>query len=107
MKKDNLYKFRFETAESNYGFTDYGTKEEMKALFNDANERMKRFGGKQNITLKGAIEYSEDMNRGNAVYNWDDFDTVYIYYEELPQFDSKSKRELSAEMNDYYNRCFK
>lgn len=100
--KEKIYKFRIESDEEGMGFTDYGTKAQMQFLFFEAIERMRRFGRKQNITQKGDIDYKNFQ----ATYNWDDLDTIRIYITELPQFNTRSSRELSEEMNAYFKSCF-
>lgn len=103
MNKEELYQFVLEDYEGKVGFTDYGTKEQMAALYADALLRMERFGKKQNIVLK---QSGKEHGGEWSTFEWDNWDNIYIRFQHVPDFNSKSFRELSEEMNDFYRMCF-
>lgn len=104
-KKNELFQFVLEDYEGKVGFTDYGTKEQMAALYADALLRMERFSnnaGTKTITLKD----SGKENGGEwSTFEWDGWNLIYIRFQKLPTFNSRSSRDLSKEMN-YFNNNY-
>lgn len=100
-----IYKFRIEDSEGRFGYTDYGTKQQMAALYAEANTRMERF--KKGLEIENIrIDKFEDGDGEQTVYcgKWNNW---YIYYEGHLSYDSKSHRDLSKAMNEYYKEWTK
>lgn len=104
-KKNELYQFVLEDYKGKVRFTDYGTKEQMAALYADAILRMERFSKKcKNIAI--TFVNSGKKNGGEcSEYEWVDYswNMVYIRFQKVPTFNSRSSRDLSKEMNYFYN----
>lgn len=101
-KKEELYQFIIHDEEDKLYFTDYGTKEQMQSLLRDAFLRMCRFADKVNINE--IQSYKNDEGFWCKVYNWDDWNRIHILYQKVGTYNSRSKRYLSAEMNDYFKK---
>lgn len=100
-KNKELFQFVFENYECKVGFTDYGTKEQMAALYADAILRMERFSEKKPIDFVD----SGKKNGGEwSKYEWDGWNLIYVRFEKVPTFNSSSYKELSKEMNYFYNK---
>lgn len=104
MKKNNeLFQFLFEDFKGLIGFTDFGTKEQMAALYADAMLRMERFCEKCKDNKVICLNRSGKENGGEwSTYNWNG-NVIYVRYEKVPTFNSSSHKELRKEMNFVYN----
>ena len=106
-RKEELYQFVLEDYEGKIGFTDYGTKEQMAALYADAVSRMERFCEKCNRRDDKSIDFkgSGSENGGEwSKYEWNGWDLIFVRYGKVSTFNSSSHKELSKEMNYFYNR---
>lgn len=99
-KKNELFQFVLEDYEGKVGFTDYGTKEQMAALYADAILRMERFCEKKPIDL---VDSGKENGGEWSKYEWDGWDLIYVRFQKVPTFNSSSYKELSKEMNYFYN----
>ena len=103
-RKEEMYQFVFEDFKGLIGFTDFGTKEQMAALYADAMLRMERFCEKCNKDNKViCLNRSGKENGGEwSTYNWNG-NVIYVRYKKVQTFNSNSHKKLSKEMNFYYN----
>lgn len=104
-KKNELFQFVLEDYEGKVGFTDYGTKEQMAALYADAILRMERFSKKCKNRAITLVDSGKENGGEWSKYEWVGYlwNMVYIRFQKVPDFNSSSFKELSKEMNYFYN----
>lgn len=100
-RKEELFQFVFEDDDCKVRFTDYGTKQQMAALYADAISRMERFSKKKPIDF---ISSGKENGGEWSKYEWDGWNLIYVRFQKVPTFNSNSFKELSKEMNYFNNK---